>query len=635
MLTALSTLVTMAAYSGPLGNAPTLGAALSATPAGRTWILSSMSVGLAVSLLSVGALADDIGRRKMFVLGAWVFACGSALCAVADTATPFVVGRLVAGVGAAGMVATGLGLVAITTTRAGHRAAAASWWGTSLGAGIAVGPLLTGLLDLHGDWRAFYWLLALAGGAMGVAARTMFAESVPVGSRRFDLVGLVTMTGGLGLLLVTLIQVRSGALGQAVVGGAFAVVLLVAFFAVEVRGRAPLLDVSLFRRPDFVAATIAALATGGGVISLMSFACTFLVNGMGLSTFGAGALLTVWSATSALSAVLGRQAPQRFTGNPQLVVGLLGVGIGLLLLTALNSVATPWRLVPGLLVAGVASGVVNAGLGRQAVASVPPARAALGTGTNNTARYVGSSIGVTIVTVIAAHPGDSRAEQVAGWNVAALITGVISLTGAAVVAAIARAQARGSACEGLAPAPAPRRSRPTLGPTRGGDRGLLYDPPVNGTVLNIRPALDSPAVWRQLRLESLRESPRAFGSSLAREQAFNDEDWAARISDLSFIAYDADVPVGLGGGYRPVPGRVEVVSMWVRPDHRGRGLSRMLLDAVVDRGRMEGATFELFVDTANGAARGAYLSYGFVPTGETKPLSAEPGHLAEHMVLPA
>ena len=59
----------------------------------------------------------------------------------------------------------------------------------------------------------------------------------------------------------------------------------------------------------------------------------------------------------------------------------------------------------------------------------------------------------------------------------------------------------------------------------------------------------------------------------------------------------------------------------------------MLLDAIVGRGHMENASFELYVDSANAAARGAYLSYGFVPTGETKSLSDDPEHLAERMVL--
>ncbi len=209
-----------------------------------------------------------------------------------------------------------------------------------------------------------------------------------------------------------------------------------------------MLDPALFRRRDFVAATIAALATGGGVIALMSFAATFLVTAMGMTTLGAGGLLAVWSATSAASAIAGRWLPRRLAGNGQLVTGLAGVGIGMLLLTALSTASTPLRLVPGLLLAGVASGILNAGLGRQAVASAPPERAALGTGTNNTARYVGSSIGVTIVAVIAADPTGTRAGLVNGWNHAAAITAAVSLAGAITVGMLARSRTRQTPPEG-------------------------------------------------------------------------------------------------------------------------------------------------------------------------------------------
>lgn len=443
-LTSVSTLVAMLAYAGPLGNAPTLTTSLSASTAGRTWILSSMSVGLAVSLLSVGALADDFGRRRVFAVGAWVFVAGSAVCAVANGSTLFVAGRLVEGAGAAGVVATGLGLVAAATGHAAQhdarRAAAASWWGASMGAGIALGPVLTGLLDLGGQWRLFYWLLVAAGTAIAVAAPRWFTESETTAARRVDVAGLATMTGGLGLLLVALTAVRRGEENLAVVGGVLAVVLLAGFVATQLQGRAPMLDPALFRRTDFLAATIAALATGSGVIALMSFAGTFLVTAMGMTTLGAGGMLAIWSATSAAAAIAGRRLPGRLAGNGELVTGLAGVGSGMLLLTALSTASTPWRLVPGLLLAGVASGILNAGLGRQAVASAPRERAALGTGTNNTARYVGSSIGVTIVSVIAADPTGTRAGLVTGWNHAAAVTAAVSLAGALTVGVLARSR---------------------------------------------------------------------------------------------------------------------------------------------------------------------------------------------------
>jgi hypothetical protein len=89
-------------------------------------------------------------------------------------------------------------------------------------------------------------------------------------------------------------------------------------------------------------------------------------------------------------------------------------------------------VLPGLLVAGAASGVLNAALARQAVASAPAGLASIGSGANNTARYLGAAIGVTIVAVLAAHP--TSAGLISGWNVAVLVTAAISVAGALAVA---------------------------------------------------------------------------------------------------------------------------------------------------------------------------------------------------------
>ncbi|WP_235874775.1 MFS transporter [Saccharopolyspora aridisoli] len=170
----------------------------------------------------------------------------------------------------------------------------------------------------------------------------------------------------------------------------------------------------------------------------MSFACTFLVTSMGMSTLGASATLALWSGTSAVSAVLSRRLAARLTGTAQLAIGLAVTGAGLLLLTGLETGSTIGRLVPGRLVAGVATGVLNAGLGRQATATVPPDRAAAGVGLNNTTRYVGASIGVTVVGVLASAPGDDIAAQLSGWNHVAVLTGILSLAGAVAAPALSR-----------------------------------------------------------------------------------------------------------------------------------------------------------------------------------------------------
>src|SRR3954454_6679312 len=115
-----------------------------------------------------------------------------------------------------------------------------------------------------------------------------------------------------------------------------------------------------------------------------------------------------------------------------LVAGLVGCAAGQLALFSLTPGSAIGRLLPGLLVAGAANGVLNAALGRQAVASVPADRAAMGSGANNTARYVGSGIEITIVTVLLTSSGavPGAAGLLAGWNVAVLVTAGFSLLGA-------------------------------------------------------------------------------------------------------------------------------------------------------------------------------------------------------------
>ncbi|MFC9359407.1 MFS transporter [Rhodococcus sp. NPDC057014] len=437
----LGTFVALIAFCAPLGNMPTVAAALSAGPAAQTWILSSMSVGLAAVLLTAGALADDYGRRRVFHWGAWLLALGAVVGAVSQESVLFIVGRLIQGVAGAALIAASLGAVAHAFATPTARATASGIWGASVGAGIAVGPMLAGLLDLAGWWRGLYWALAVASLAIGQVATRALAESRSAVPKRIDVPGAVTLCAAMVLVLVALVEGRQGNTPATVICGVGAAAFTLAFVGVERRRPFPMLDLALFRRRDFLAATLAALATGAGIIGLMSFACTFLVKTMHVSTLTAAGVIALWSGTSVAASLLARKLPARLAGTPQLVIGLAGVGVAMLTMTGLSPDSSPLRLVPGLLLAGIASGLLNAGLGRQAVASVPADQGGLGSGANNTARYLGSSIGVTVVSIIALDPAGTIDGMVTGWNHAAVTTGLISLVGAGVVALLVRGEA--------------------------------------------------------------------------------------------------------------------------------------------------------------------------------------------------
>jgi GNAT superfamily N-acetyltransferase len=127
-------------------------------------------------------------------------------------------------------------------------------------------------------------------------------------------------------------------------------------------------------------------------------------------------------------------------------------------------------------------------------------------------------------------------------------------------------------------------------------------------------------LWREVRLRSLADAPEAFGSTLERERELGEPEWRARLTTPAVVVEDEGQAVACGAAFSPEPGRAMVVAMWVDPAHRGRGLSRTVLDPLVGWARDEGLRVELGVAPGNTAARAAYLSYGFVPTGRSHPL---------------
>src|SRR3954469_14529765 len=163
------TLAVLVAFTAPLANLNQTAVGLGAGSSGRTWILSSMSIGLGAFLLTAGRIADDFGRRRTFVVGAFVLALGSAVAAVTPDVEVFVLARIVQGLGGAAVVAAGLGMLATAFPDPLARARVTGLWGASVGAGIALGPILSTWLGRWHSWRDVDAVLAVA--ALSLAGR--------------------------------------------------------------------------------------------------------------------------------------------------------------------------------------------------------------------------------------------------------------------------------------------------------------------------------------------------------------------------------------------------------------------------------------------------------------------------------
>ncbi|CAM3786115.1 MFS transporter [Nocardioides zeicaulis] len=431
----LGTVAVLVAFTAPLANFNQTVAGLGAGHGGATWVLSSMSIGLGALLLTAGRLADDYGRRRWFVIGAVVLGVASLLGALSGDVATFAVTRVVAGAGGAAVVAAGLGMIAAAHPDPVERGRATGTWGASVGAGIAIGPLLGNYLSALHSWRDVYVVIGLAGLALAVAGRGC-PESRTAVRARPDVAGVLLMALGTSALLAGLTEGRAGwDRPDTLLLLGLGALLLVGFVVVEARSEAPMLDLGLFRRPAFRAVTLAGLATGAGIIALMSYVSGFVGAALGISATTAAWLMLAWSLPSVVTAVLARRLPPAWSGRARMSVALALVAVGQLMVLGVGTGSGPARFLPGLLLAGVATGVLNAAMGRESVASVPPGQAGLGSGANNTARYLGSALGVTVVSVVAAPAGAVTAQGlVDGWHRAVAVTAVVSLVGAVGVA---------------------------------------------------------------------------------------------------------------------------------------------------------------------------------------------------------
>ena len=425
-LTSAATAVALMTYTAPMVTLPDIAAALHTPLSAQAWLLNGTPLGLAALLLVAGSLADDYGRRRIFLAGTFALGITTALSALTSSTWLFTLTRIAQGASSAALLASSLGLIVHAFPTPRGRLHATGVWGAFVSGGIAVGPLVAGAMH---DWRLIYVVLgaaALVVTALGV--RTLSESRAPRGGRP-DLAGAVTFGLALVALVAALTLGRDGWLRAPVGLLLLAAVVLVGVFAlVERRVATPMIDLSLLRHRLFLASSAGGLFTGFAVIGLFSFLPALLQQTLGLSAMDTAWLFLLWSGLSFTVALQARRLAGRVPPRHQLALGFLLHAAGVLtMLGALDSGS--WlRLLPGLVIAGVGSGLLNAALPLLSVESVPAARAAMGSGAQQTFRYIGSCAGVALTIAIATSAGGGLAR---GADIAMVVS-----AGLAVLAAV-------------------------------------------------------------------------------------------------------------------------------------------------------------------------------------------------------
>ncbi len=390
---------------------PAIRADLDASFAELQWVIDAYALTLAATLLGAGVVADRSGRRRVFAIGLVVFTACSALCGAAPSAVVLDLARGAQGVGAAAMFSASLALLA-DEFRGRERGLALGVWGAVTGGALAVGPLVGGVLVDGLSWRWIFFVNLPIGLLLTWLTIRRLPESRDPAPRGLDVAGMTTFAGACFLATYALIRGNEEGWTSAPILGAFAAAagLVAAFLTVERRAAAPMLPLALFRVPAFTGTALVAFAQSIALYPLLLFLAIYFQEALGLSATATG--LRVLPLTLVLFAVapISGRLTSRWPLRIPLTSGLLLIGISLLLMRSVTPTSDWDVLIPGLLVGGLAVGIISPALAAAMVADQPVDRGGLASGVNNTFRQLGIAVGIAGLGAIFVHHAGAHAD---------------------------------------------------------------------------------------------------------------------------------------------------------------------------------------------------------------------------------
>jgi len=379
---------------------------IGATTAGLQWVVNGYLLVLAATVVTAGRLGDILGRRRVFLAGMGLFAAGSVVCATANAEEVLVLGRLVQGLGAAPLLGLSLAIVSSVFPSAERPRALGIWAGVSALA-LGIGPLLGGALLEAVSWRWIFWInlpFCLLGVVL-IVASTAEQRDASAAAKGIDVPGLITIGLGLALVVLALVEGKTWGWTSAATLGAFfgGVALLVAFWFIEHRVRAPIVEFDLFRNGPYFGATAAGFCLVGCYWAVMFLQPQYLQTALGHSTLLAGAMVLPITAPMIVLSPLGGRLMAFFGTRPLMTAGMAAGTAGLVVMALVGPESGYGVLFAGYLLFGLALGCVYAPMSAAAMMAMPEAKAGIAAGVLGMNRVLAGALTLAVAGALFQH----------------------------------------------------------------------------------------------------------------------------------------------------------------------------------------------------------------------------------------
>jgi EmrB/QacA subfamily drug resistance transporter len=378
---------------------PTLVRDLGATSTDLQWIVDAYVLVFAGLLLVAGSVADRFGRKWTFLAGLAAFAGCSTWAAFSGSVAMLTAARASMGVGGALIMPATLALITNLYPETRERQRAFGVWAGTTGAGVALGPIIGGLLLAHFSWGSVF-LINVPIAALGLALAIPFVpNSKNPEAERPDLLGALLSIAGLGLLIWAIIDVPvHGWVSPTVIGAGIGGLAVLAGFTVWERHTAqPMLKLSFFANRQFSVAVVSVSMVMFGLFGALFVLTQFLQFELGYTALQTGIRVLPAAGAIAVVAPLASILDRIFGGRLVVGAGLLLIAAGLWQVSASTVTTTYVETLPGIVMLGVGAALVIPSVTSSVMGSLPAHHTGVGAATNSAFLQVGGALGVAVL----------------------------------------------------------------------------------------------------------------------------------------------------------------------------------------------------------------------------------------------
>jgi len=391
---------------------PSLQEDLGASTAELQWVVDAYSVLFAGTLLFAGSLGDRFGRKRILLIGLVVFGLGSLAAGAAPDASVLIACRAVMGIGGAFIMPSTLSILVQTFRAPTERAQAIGVWAAVAGVGVAIGPIVGGLLLEHFSWHSVF-LVNPPLVVIVLALTALFVpESLDQSKPQLDLRGAALSSLGLIALVTFIVELPDSGLTGFTLGAiTVAVVLLGLFVWWEKRAPRPLLPMELFGQRVFTVAVVTVGLVYFALMGALFFLPQFLQLVQGLSPLQSGIGMLPGAGGLLAASLVSPRLAERWGARNTVVLGVSLVALGLMSMAFVEPMTSYPYVGFALGVTGIGMGLALPQATNAVLSCVPRERSGMGSAVNDAVSELGGSFGVAILGGIVAFFYRARIDQ--------------------------------------------------------------------------------------------------------------------------------------------------------------------------------------------------------------------------------